>query len=343
MANENNQRYHLSKDGVPRECKADVGACPIDDGDGNPAPHGEFGSMAEAQAWSESVLESQAAGYMQGLGKKTQESSSEIRPEALEVIMGNAASLEEHMWSYAGGDPEEVEENGHREFPRRSSDPREGVKDILSYMFKNKDNLNAKEADALMFYVSAAEYEGAIVQSTPEKNERLYGKIQGMVNEFVEDGRLEKDFDRQSHFNVEGDTKTTAAPESELGSETLGVLQANVDALSESVEEYKLNLSKPDRSIKSNGVQGSTDPRDASWEIISHMMKNKETLKSEEIETLMFYVSAAEHDGKIYPYTENNQSTTGEIHNLVEYFIKDGRLKSGFDPHSYFDPARRGG
>lgn len=50
-------RYHMSKDGVSRECEADVGGCPIKDENGDTAPHGDFTSKEEADAWAEKNLQ----------------------------------------------------------------------------------------------------------------------------------------------------------------------------------------------------------------------------------------------------------------------------------------------
>ena len=53
-------RYHVSADGVSRECRAQTQeSCRATSSDGQPAPHGEFNSPEDARRFAEKINESQ--------------------------------------------------------------------------------------------------------------------------------------------------------------------------------------------------------------------------------------------------------------------------------------------
>lgn len=189
-------KFHMSDDGVPRECDAKI-RCPL----GDDTPHGEFSSPEEAQAWAETVLETQAADYMAGISKNdTPRSDTEINGDTLDILVGNAEALSWEMEEYAGGDIEEVEEARSSPHKKRNDLPINAVYDILEYMTENQKTLNATEVDSLLFYVSAAESQGVFSQNRKPTLD-LYKETYKLVDKFIKDEKLEPGFDRQSHFD----------------------------------------------------------------------------------------------------------------------------------------------
>jgi len=108
----------------------------------------------------------------------------------------------------------------------------------------------------------------------------------------------------------------------------------SVDELTEEAERsFNFELSE----YAGASYDGSTPPIDgAKADGLANDLLDRiehESTSAETADNLLFYISAAESQGRI------SEKTTQRTQDTVRSLVSKGKLSPGFDPQSYFDPA----